>query len=87
MKCANCGKEFGSGTNCQNCGIDRVSGLANYSGYNSPHGSNSYNPSLSWKPLHQSEVLFSHTRFFTSLHCNISDSIITQISSKIKMIS
>lgn len=45
MKCANCGKEFGSGTNCQNCGIDRVSGLANYSGYNSPHGSNSYNPS------------------------------------------
>ena len=33
MKCANCGKEFGSGTNCQNCGIDRVTGLANYSGY------------------------------------------------------
>lgn len=33
MKCANCGKEFGSGSNCQNCGIDRVTGLANYSGY------------------------------------------------------
>lgn len=33
MRCANCGKEFGSGTNCQNCGIDRVTGLANYSGY------------------------------------------------------
>ena len=32
MKCANCGMEFGSGTNCQNCGIDRVTGLANYSG-------------------------------------------------------
>lgn len=42
MKCANCGKEFGSGSNCQNCGIDRVAGLANYSGYNSPEGSNSY---------------------------------------------
>jgi hypothetical protein len=40
MKCANCGKEFGSGTNCQNCGIDRVSGLANYSGYNPSIGSN-----------------------------------------------
>jgi RNA polymerase subunit RPABC4/transcription elongation factor Spt4 len=36
MKCANCGKEFGSGTNCQNCGIDRVTGLGNYSGYNNP---------------------------------------------------
>lgn len=33
MRCANCGKEFGSGTNCQNCGVDRVTGLANYSGY------------------------------------------------------
>lgn len=39
MKCANCGKEFGSGTNCQNCGIDRVTGLGNYSGYNNPTGS------------------------------------------------
>lgn len=38
MKCANCGKEFGSGTNCQNCGIDRVTGLGNYSGYNNPTG-------------------------------------------------
>ena len=33
MRCANCGKEFGNGTNCQSCGTDRVSGLANYSGY------------------------------------------------------
>lgn len=33
MKCSICGKEFGSGTNCQNCGVDRVTGLANYSGY------------------------------------------------------
>ena len=45
MRCANCGKEFGSGKNCQNCGIDRVTGLANYSGYNSSHGSNSYDSS------------------------------------------
>lgn len=40
MKCANCGKEFGNGVNCQNCGIDRVAGLANYSGYDSHAGSN-----------------------------------------------
>lgn len=33
MKCARCGKEFGSGTSCQNCGIDRVTGLGNYNGY------------------------------------------------------
>ena len=32
MKCAVCGKEFGDGTNCQNCGVDRVIGLGNYSG-------------------------------------------------------
>lgn len=45
MKCANCGKEFGSGTNCQNCGIDRVSGLANYNGYNNSGNSSGYNSS------------------------------------------
>ena len=45
MKCANCGKEFGNGVNCQNCGIDRVAGLANYSGYDSRVGSNSYDSS------------------------------------------
>jgi len=36
MKCAVCGKEFGSGINCQNCGSDRVTGLGNYNGYSSP---------------------------------------------------
>ena len=45
MKCAVCGKEFGEGVNCQSCGTDRVTGLANYSGYNN-HGNNSdYNSS------------------------------------------
>lgn len=33
MRCNICGKEFGNGTNCQNCGINRVKGLASYSGY------------------------------------------------------
>ncbi len=33
MKCANCGKEFGNGITCQNCGTDRFTGLGNYHGY------------------------------------------------------
>ena len=45
MKCANCGKEFGNGVNCQNCGIDRVAGLANYSGYDGHASSNGYDSS------------------------------------------
>jgi len=45
MRCSKCGKEFGEGVNCQNCGVDRVTGLGNYSGYNNPTGSNGYNSS------------------------------------------
>lgn len=36
MKCSVCGKEFGDGSNCQNCGVDRFTGLGNYRGYNVP---------------------------------------------------
>ena len=43
MKCANCGKEFGTGTHCQHCGVDRVTGLANYNGYNNSGESSGYN--------------------------------------------
>lgn len=35
MRCAVCGKEFGEGVNCLHCGVDRVTGLANYNGYGS----------------------------------------------------
>jgi len=53
MKCSICGKEFGEGINCQNCGVDRVTGLANYSGHgtsdnhgtNTSHYDSSYNSS------------------------------------------
>lgn len=45
MKCSVCKKEFGNGANCQYCGVDRVTGLGNYSGYNNPIGSNGYNSS------------------------------------------
>lgn len=36
MKCSVCSKEFGTGTHCQYCGVDRVTGLGNYRGYNVP---------------------------------------------------
>lgn len=36
MKCSKCGNEFGNGANCQSCGVDRVTGLGNYRGYNIP---------------------------------------------------
>ena len=39
MKCSICGKEFGNGANCKNCGTDRVTGLGNYSGYDTPSNS------------------------------------------------
>ena len=45
MKCSKCGREFGNGANCQNCGVDRVTGLGNYSGYDKPSGS--YEPQYS----------------------------------------
>lgn len=45
MKCANCGKEFGEGAVCQNCGIDRVTGLANYGGYSNSKDNSGYNSS------------------------------------------
>ncbi len=45
MKCSVCSKEFGTGTHCQHCGVDRVTGLGNYSGYNNHTGSNGYNSS------------------------------------------
>lgn len=43
MKCSNCGREFGEGTHCQHCGVDRVTGLANYNGYNNSGNSSGYN--------------------------------------------
>jgi hypothetical protein len=45
MKCSSCGKEFGAGTHCQHCGVDRVTGLANYNGYNNSGDSSGYNSS------------------------------------------
>ncbi len=45
MRCSKCGKEFGEGVNCQYCGIDRVTGLANYGGYNNPQKRSGYESS------------------------------------------
>ena len=33
MECSVCHKEFGNGGYCQNCGTDRITGLANYHGF------------------------------------------------------
>ena len=38
MRCLRCGNEFGNGNNCQHCGVDKVTGLANLSGYNGNQG-------------------------------------------------
>lgn len=38
MKCSVCGKEFGTGNNCQHCGSDKFIGLGNYCGYKAPVG-------------------------------------------------
>ena len=46
MKCSKCGKEFGEGINCQYCGVDRVTGLANYGGYDGSAGRNGDDPSF-----------------------------------------
>lgn len=45
MKCSSCGREFGSGVNCQYCGVDRVTGLGNYNGYDRPTGNHEYHNS------------------------------------------
>ena len=62
MKCANCGKEFGEGTNCQHCGVDRVTGLANYSGYDNRARSN-YSGS-------SNEVKFGSNKITVCYACN-----------------
>ena len=54
MRCSKCGKEFGEGVNCQNCGVDRVTGLANYSSYGTSgyQGTNAsyYDSSYNYSP-------------------------------------
>ena len=54
MRCSKCGKEFGEGVNCQNCGVDRVTGLANYSNYGTSdyQGTNAsyYDSSYNYSP-------------------------------------
>ena len=45
MKCSKCGNDFGEGINCQHCGVDRVTGLGNYSGYENPNENKAYDSS------------------------------------------
>lgn len=39
MKCSSCGQEFGKGEYCTHCGVDRVTGLGHYCGYQTPTSS------------------------------------------------
>jgi len=62
MKCSKCGQEFGDGTNCQNCGIDRVTGLANFSGYYGPEGdtmnnASSFSQNHTYVPISQPNIV------------------------------
>ena len=59
MKCAVCGKEFGSDNHCQNCGTDRVTGLGNYSGYNAPISSVMNDEEHVSKPKPESQSIIS----------------------------
>lgn len=45
MRCSCCNKEFGNGSTCQNCGMDRVTGLGQYNGYTPTPGQ--YNNEMS----------------------------------------
>lgn len=62
MKCSSCGKEFGESAYCQNCGVDRVTGLANYSGYDNHARSNYIEPS--------NEVEFGSNKTTVCYACN-----------------
>lgn len=61
MKCSICGKEFGKGVNCQNCGVDRVTGLANYSSYGTSdyQGANTSHYDLSYNSSPKTMVCYS----------------------------
>jgi len=77
MKCSRCGKEFGAGTNCQHCGIDRVTGLANYSGYDGSAGRNGDDPSFNGGYAAKTTVCFSCGEIIPAdskfcPHCSIS---------------
>ena len=60
MRCAKCGKEFGNGVSCQNCGTDRVTGLGNYHGYSTPSEIEQTNLSLS-EPIRDTKDLSEPT--------------------------
>ena len=71
MQCNKCGKEFGEGVICQHCGVDRVTGLAGYHGYETPSGNGSILPSSEnangittpSRPTYASQVVEEKTMF------------------------
>ena len=69
MKCAVCGKEFGNGANCQNCGADRVTGLGNYNGYNISTNSSDYSSGYSQRNNSPYEVENTTSKTIICYNC------------------
>lgn len=71
MKCSVCGKEFGTGNNCQFCGVDKFIGLGNYNGYSAPVGNNiSFaSPSSNSGKLNQKTIIEPNTTIADSMVC------------------
>ena len=66
MKCAVCGKEFGTNNTCQHCGADRVTGLGNYSGYDVPNRGSFVSHD---EPNHQENFAQSEIKKVESMVC------------------
>ena len=68
MKCAVCGKEFGTDNNCQHCGSDKFTGLGNYSGYNTPVGNG--NSTILAEEIDSHHTSYMHqTEYVGSIAC------------------
>ena len=69
MRCAVCGKEFGTGDACQHCGADKFTGLGNYSGYEVPDGASSGNAFASQSEAYRQEAYVQHSKSMICYAC------------------
>ena len=69
MKCAVCGKEFGTGDACQHCGVDKFTGLGNYSGYEVPNGASNGNAYASQSEAYRQETYVQHSQSMICYAC------------------
>lgn len=62
MKCSKCGKEFGNGSTCMNCGADRVSALGEFEGFGREGIKSS-------RPTHTGNVQQTSSGYVICYHC------------------